>query len=74
MSTEISDGLSICIVKVQEPLKFGHINFSLEIFEIMFVCVCVCEILIITNMATLRMFYGMMRGLNELGYVAVGIT
>jgi len=40
------------------------------------VCVCVCErereILIITNMATVRIFYGMMRGLNKLEYVAVG--
>jgi hypothetical protein len=62
MYIDISEGLAICMVNVQEPLKFGHINFSVEIIEIMFVCVC--EILIITNMATVLMFYGMMRGLN----------
>ena len=36
MCTDISEGLAICIVNVQEPQKFGHNNFSLQIIEIMF--------------------------------------
>ena len=41
LGTDIWEGLAIYIVNDQAPLKFGHINFSVEIVEIIYLCVCV---------------------------------